>query len=150
MLWAYRAYLDPTFPTSKSLESLRWVYRAYLEPTLPTRKPSEYIALSPPSPPRAYLANQQLFDMNSFEPTRTTSSLPCRQPANEPSEPTSILSCQWADHRNTVLWAYGTYLKPILPTANPSKTLLWNVCYAFFVMQSSQTRLSFWKTVTHG
>ena len=74
-----RAYLKPTWPTRKTLDGLLGAYRAYLEPTLPNSKSFEFIALSLPSLPRAYLANQQSNEIHCVESTEPTWSLPCQR-----------------------------------------------------------------------
>ena len=71
----------PCHPANHWISLLR-AYQAYLQPTLPTSKSLDFIALSLPSLPRAYLANQQISGFHCFEPTKPTSSLPC-QPANQ-------------------------------------------------------------------
>ena len=74
--------------------------------------------------PRAYLANQQITGLHGFEPTEPTSSLPC-QPAN---------------HWITWLWAYRAYLEHTLPTSKSvdfiaMQSLLCDLCSAIFAMQ---------------
>ena len=123
LLWAYWAYLGPTLPTSKSLDSialgllgLPWAYLAkeqilgfhWFGPTGPTLGlhwqpgnhwiPLLWVGLL--GLPRAYLANKQMIGFHCAGPTEPTLGIPC-QPTNP-----------WI----TLFWAYWADLGPTLPT----------------------------------
>ncbi len=92
------------------------------EATLKLHLPTSNVlhhALGHPRLPWTYLANEQIIGFHCVEPTEPTSSLPCQQ-ANHwvsllcATDSTWSLPCQRANHWISLLWAYRAYLEPTL------------------------------------